>query len=59
MTKREKAGMIRRLEKERKMLGKRRDALRDIVDEYEGLLGSCDRAEQDLQRVIDTLSEYA
>lgn len=47
--------MMRRLKKERKLVGQRRDALRDLIDEYEGLFESCDRAETSIQDAIDAL----
>lgn len=53
------AAMMRQLEKERKLVGQRRDALRELRDEYEMLMDSCDRAETSIQDAIDALSELA
>jgi len=51
--------MIRKLERERDAIAKRRDRLRELVEEWTALEDSCSMALDDLQSAIDRLSEYA
>lgn len=51
--------MIRQLEARRKAVSVERDKLRDLVDEYDGLAETCERAECALREAIDALSELA
>jgi uncharacterized protein YukE len=48
---------IKRLEKQKILLGVRRDALRELASELEDLKETCETAYDDLDRVIDKLSE--
>lgn len=50
---------IKQLEKRRAAIGAERDKLREIVGEYQGLIDSCERADENLQCAIDALSELA
>lgn len=48
--------MIARLEREKKKLAVRRDALRDLADEYAELVSNSDDAIDSLEYAIDALS---
>lgn len=48
---------IKKLEKEKELLGKRRDSLRALLSEIEDLAEHCDTAIEDLERAVDSLSE--
>lgn len=50
---------VKVLKDRQKEVGSVRDKLRDELDEMTGLKESCERAFDDLQRAIDTLSELA
>ena len=58
MTKRQMASLIRKLEKERDTIGKSRDKLREIIGEYENLAETAEQAYDDIENVIQTLSQY-
>jgi len=49
---------IVKLEASKKKLAKERDALRDLISEYEDIAESADSAIQDIENAIDTLSQY-
>lgn len=51
--------LVADIEAIRKRIAQCRDDLREVVDEAESLLDSSDRADDDLQRAIDALSELA
>ena len=53
------AAATRELEKRRTALGKERDKLRTLADEYEALKETADDAYDNLTYAIDRLSEYA
>lgn len=50
--------IVTTLEKERKKLAACRDNLRELLDEVETQLESCQEACDNLQSAIDILSEY-
>ena len=50
--------IIAALKKEQDKIAGSRDRLRELASEVEDQLESCDRANDDLGRAIDTLSEY-
>jgi ElaB/YqjD/DUF883 family membrane-anchored ribosome-binding protein len=52
------ARTIKRIEREKNAIAKARDNLREIVDDAEAVLDSSWDAADDLQRVIDSLSQY-
>ncbi len=54
-----RAGLIRKLEGIRIKVGRDRDRLRDILEEYQAVLDSCDRADEAMDEAIAALSEYA
>jgi len=47
----------KRLQKEIKLLGQRRDSLRDVIYDFEDLASKCEEAISDLNRAVDNLSE--
>lgn len=49
---------IQQLKQCKKIIAAERDKLRDIQDDVECILGSAEPATEDLERVIDQLSEY-
>lgn len=49
--------MLKRIEKLKRDITKRRDALRDLVDEMEQLCENCDTATDHLTSAADALSE--
>lgn len=51
--------VVKQLEKRRAAIGAERDKLREIVDEFDGLLECCERADENLASAIDALSELA
>jgi hypothetical protein len=53
------ATIVKQLEKRRDMIGKERDKLRDLAGEVSDLLEPTERAWDDIQSAIDTLSEQA
>jgi hypothetical protein len=53
------ASCVKELERRRTALGKERDKLRALVDEYEALKDSADDAYDNLTYAIQRLSEYA
>ena len=48
---------IKRLEKEKALLGKRRDSIREYLDELQDLDDTCLAAIEDIDRAVDKLSE--
>ena len=48
---------IKRLEKEKDLLGKRRDSIREYLDELQDLDDTCLAAIEDIDRAVDKLSE--
>jgi predicted nucleic acid-binding Zn-ribbon protein len=48
---------IQKIENEKILLAKRRDSMRDLLDELEELVGNCDRAIEDMDHAVDALSE--
>ena len=59
MTKREYQRLTAKLEKRRDAVGKERDRIRAILDDYEDLAQHCEVAYERLQETIDILSELA
>lgn len=51
--------LIKALEKHRAAIGRERDALRKVVEDYNDLLESCERANEALDDAIQTLSQLA
>ena len=49
--------LITRLRAEQKRIAEDRDRLREIFEEYNMLAECCDRALDDIERAVDTLSE--
>lgn len=54
----DKKALLAKLTKLRKSMAADRDAMREVVDEYESILDSCDRACDGLDVAIEALSEY-
>lgn len=55
---RNRQGQLRReLEKQRDIIGKARDRMRELLDEYDDIWRSAAQAADDLDRVIDRVSE--
>jgi predicted nucleic acid-binding Zn-ribbon protein len=48
---------IKRLEKEKNLLAKRRDSIRKYLDELQDLDDTCLAAIEDIDRAVDKLSE--
>jgi len=48
---------IKRLEKEKELLAKRRDSIREYLDELNDLDENCSSAIEDIQCAVDKLSE--
>ena len=59
LNKTERKALIRTVEKYRARVAKVRDDLRAAIEDLEGLLESCERAEENLQCATDALSELA
>lgn len=53
------AAIIKKLEASRAKIATERDKLRALLDDIEALHGSTQDAEEQLERCVDTLSEYA
>lgn len=49
---------IKRLEKEKDLLAKRRDSIREFLNELEDLADNCDAAIEDIECAVDKLSEF-
>lgn len=50
--------VIKKLEKIKSDLSKERDKLRELLDEYQDILGASDVAVADIEEAIDALSQY-
>jgi len=48
---------IKRLDRELDLLAKRRDSIREVLDELQGLDDTCSQAIEDIESAVDTLSE--
>lgn len=49
--------LIKQLNASMKRIGKERDILRNLIEDYEDLSDNCDEALDDLQRAVDALSK--
>ena len=58
MDKTSTATLIVRLKKLKRELSTHRDQMREVLDEYETVFETAERAEEGLQSAIDALSEY-
>lgn len=47
------------IEATRRRIGKERDKLRELADEAEALIDSCDRADEGMKCAVEALSELA
>lgn len=52
------APFIKEIEKHKSAIAGHRDALRGMLNELQEICDNCDEAELDLEKVIDTLSQY-
>ena len=59
MTNKQMQTVLRQLEKRRDAIGKERDRLQLVIDEYETLLAPCKTAMEDINMAIQSLSEQA
>lgn len=58
MTQKQIAAMVKKIERHKAALGKHRDALRDIIDDVEGVCDEAADARDNLQYAVDALSKY-
>lgn len=50
--------IVKTIETHKNEIAKHRDALRDLFDDLESVIESCDTAEEELESAIQTLSQY-
>lgn len=58
MTKRQTASIVKKIKMHQAALAKHRDALRDLVEEVEGIVDTSTDAIDNLQYAVDALSQY-
>lgn len=54
----DKKTIIKSIEKHKDAIAKHRDALRDLLEDLENIVDSCDCGVQALEGAIDDLSQY-
>jgi hypothetical protein len=52
------ASFIKRIERNKREIARHRDALREILDDVEAVIGSADRGIEVLDEAVASLSEY-
>jgi exonuclease VII small subunit len=50
--------LLKRMERHKNEISKRRDALRDVMDDLEAIIGSADRGVEALDEAIAAFSEH-
>jgi hypothetical protein len=53
-----KDGLLNKIKAHMKVIGKERDALRELIDDAESVLTSCDEAYASLEAAVESLSQY-
>ncbi|MFA5340279.1 MAG: hypothetical protein WC332_00740 [Clostridia bacterium] len=58
MDKKQLKNLVKQIEKHKNNIAKERDALNDLISEFEDIAYNCDSAGHSLQEAIDELSQY-